>query len=112
MRTIAAIALAAFALFPVAAEAASRNTVLVTGDIPVRSGPGTRYDTIGTLRDGSRVHLAECTRGSNWCLVLVDGEQVGWARGSFLVGWPAKMEVSPSDFMGGFGHWPRNRDDD
>lgn len=99
MRIIAALALAAVTLLPVAAEAASRNTVLVTGDIPLRSGPGQRYDTVGGLRNGARVHLAECTRESNWCLVVVDGEQVGWARGSFLVGWPAKMEVSPSDFM-------------
>jgi len=111
MRTIAAIALATLALLPVAAEAASRNTVLVTGDIPLRSGPGTRYDTVGGLRDGSRVHLAECTRESTWCLVVVDGRQVGWARGSFLVGWTAKMEVSPSDFMS-FGRWPRHSHDD
>jgi len=102
MRTaLAILALVATSLMlPGAAAAASKATARASGDIPLRDGPGARYETIGKLRDGTRVHLARCTYESNWCLVLVDGEPAGWARGSYLVGSGAKLEVTPHRFLG------------
>lgn len=112
---VAAVALAALpvaaALAPLPAIAASKNTARATGDLPIRSGPGTRYAVIGTLKDGARVHLEECTRSQNWCL-FVDrtGKPVGWVRASYLVGSPAKLEVTPSRlFDKPFGLFHRNR---
>lgn len=102
MRTaIAALALLAMALgATTAAEAASRSTVRASGNVPLRDGPGARYDIIGKLANGTRVHLERCTRESNWCLVLIDGEPAGWARGSYLVGSGAKLQVTPQRFLG------------
>jgi uncharacterized protein YraI len=102
MRTaLAVIALVAatFAL-PTAADAASRATARASGDIPLRAGPGARYDIVGKLANGTRVQLQRCTYESNWCLVLLDGEPAGWARGSYLVGSGAKLEVTPHKFLG------------
>lgn len=107
---IAALPVAA-ALAPLPAFAASKNTARATGDLPIRSGPGTRYAVIGTLKNGARVHLERCTRTQNWCL-FVDkaGEPVGWVRGSYLVGSPAKLEATPSRlFDEPFGLFPRPR---
>lgn len=96
---LAALALVAATLaIPTAAEAASTSTARASGNIPLRAGPGAGFAIIGRLADGTRVHLERCTRESNWCLVLIDGEPAGWARGSYLVGSGAKLQVTPHRF--------------
>lgn len=101
MRTALALALLGATLaLPAAAEAASTSTARASGTIPLRDGPGSGYATIGKLADGTRVHLARCTYESNWCLVLIDDEPVGWARGSYLIGSGAKLQVTPHRFLG------------
>lgn len=102
MRTaLLALSLLAAGLAAMPAEAASRGTARASADIPVRSGPGAGYRTIGTLPSGTRVRLQRCTRESNWCLFLDDdGEPAGWVRGSYLVGSGAKLEVTPHKFEG------------
>ena len=96
---LVALALAATALIALPAEAASRATARASGDIPIRTGPGSGYRVIGELPDGTRVHLQRCTRESLWCLILIDGEPAGWVRGSYLVGSGAKLEVTPHKFL-------------
>lgn len=102
MRTaLFVLSLLAASLAAMPAEAASRGTARASADIPVRSGPGAGYRTIGTLEKGARVQLLRCTRESNWCLFLdADGEPGGWVRGSYLVGSGAKLEVTPHRFLG------------
>jgi hypothetical protein len=109
MRTALALAamLAATLVAPTAAEAASTATARASGTIPLRAGPGARYATI-----------AYCTRDSEWCMVLIDGEPAGWARGSYLVGSAAKTQATPYRFLDldplhplGFG-WHDDDDDD
>jgi uncharacterized protein YraI len=101
MRTaLVVLSLLAASLAVLPAEAASRGTARASADIPVRSGPGSSYRTIGTLPAGTAVHLQRCTRESNWCLFLdADGEPAGWVRGSYLVGSGAKLEVTPHKFL-------------
>ncbi|MDB5538311.1 MAG: hypothetical protein JWQ89_38 [Devosia sp.] len=101
MRTaLLAIALMSAALLAAPAEAASRSTARASADLPVRAGPGIRYETIGTLEQGAEVRLVRCTRDSNWCLFIADdGEPGGWVRGSYLVGSGAKLEVTPHRFL-------------
>lgn len=92
-----AIALAVFASLLLAAPALAQPTARVTGgDINVRSGPGLRYGIIDRLPEGARVELDYCTRNDRWCLVTGSG----WVDASYLVGWGAKMRVTPPDFMG------------
>lgn len=77
------------------------------GDIQVRTGPGSRYASIGVLPNGAEVTLERCTRSGSWCLV----SQSGWVNASYLVGWSAKMRATPPDLFGDddlFGHrFPR-----
>lgn len=115
MRTtllVLSLVAASLAAFP--AAAASTGTARASSDIPVRSGPGSGYQTIGTLPKGVEVHLQRCTRNSNWCLVLSgNGQPAGWVRGSYLVGSGAKLEVTPYRFEGFDPLNPiRNCDDD
>ncbi len=81
------------------ALAASTATARATATLPVYDGPGRRFEVIGKLPAESRVHLLRCTRKSAWCLIILDGEPAGWVLGSYLVGSPAKLEVTPSDLF-------------
>ncbi|MCG7508615.1 SH3 domain-containing protein [Mesorhizobium retamae] len=53
-----------------------------SGNVNVRSGPGTGYAKIGVLTAGTRVSLRGCQ--NNWCNVRGAG-LVGWISASFLV---------------------------
>jgi uncharacterized protein YraI len=52
-----------------------------TSNVNVRSGPGTGYRAIDTLRRGERVEVEYC-RGS-WCFVQKSGPD-GWVSASYL----------------------------
>jgi uncharacterized protein YraI len=72
--------LAALALVATAASA-SAAPALATTNVNVRSGPGTGYAVVGTLRRGEQVDLQHC-RGS-WCFVERRGAD-GWVSSSYL----------------------------
>lgn len=94
MRTLALVALLAVAgTAPVLAAPTARVS---GGDVPLRSGPGSHYATIGRLAEGSQVTLDYCTRNDRWCLV----SNAGWVNAGSLVGWSAKIGVTPPDFEG------------
>lgn len=76
-----------------------------TGDLPIRSGPGSGYRTTGILPDGTYVELSQCTRESRWCRIVYDDGPDGWVRGSYLVGSGAKLRVTPPDFVDPFRNW-------
>lgn len=87
------------------ALADSLGTARASATLDVREGPGRRFEIIGKLSKDTRVHLRRCTRDSDWCLVVLDGEPLGWVLGSYLVGSGAKVEVTPSNL---FEHSPFN----
>jgi len=93
-----AIALALFASLTLIAPApAAEPTARVTGgDINLRAGPGLRYGIVGRLSDGAEVVLDYCTRNDRWCFIA----GAGWVDASYLVGWSARLRVTPPDFMG------------
>jgi len=98
-------------------DVALAQTVRASGNVPLRSGPGSGYPVIAHLANGERVPVLDCTRQSRWC--LVEGAfGRGWARGSYLVGGAAKSRVTPFEFSvnpfpwGHDGFFGRNRDDD
>ncbi|PRD45252.1 hypothetical protein C5748_03320 [Phyllobacterium phragmitis] len=66
-----------------ATSAAQAATALVTTDLNLRNGPGTRYATIGVLPDGARVNVSGCTSGYGWCRVNYGGRS-GWASSRYL----------------------------
>lgn len=95
MRAPLLLALAALPLLaaPALAEPTAR---VVGGNIAVRTGPGYHYPSIGRIPDGTEVTLQYCTRDNEWCFVT----DTGWVVSSYLVGWSAKIPVTPPDFAG------------
>lgn len=72
--------LAALALLATTATAFAAPAV-ATGNVNVRSGPGTGYSRVDTLRRGEQVDVVEC-RGS-WCFVEKRGPD-GWVSANYL----------------------------
>lgn len=79
-RKILAAGLTALALLGTSV-AASAAPAVVTGNVNVRSGPGTSYRAIDTIRRGESVDVQYC-RGS-WCFVEKRGPD-GWVSASYL----------------------------
>lgn len=94
-RAFAALALA-FVLVPPAAAAAEARA---SGNVPVRTGPGSGYPVVDRLLDGQYYEVEDCTRRARWCLVSEAGDLIGWVRGSYLVGSGAKARVTPFEFL-------------
>jgi len=65
------------------AGVAAAAPAVVTGDLNLRSGPGTGYGVIDTMPAGATVNVRGC-RGS-WCRVGWGGV-TGWASASYLDG--------------------------
>lgn len=72
--------LAALALLATTAAAFAAPAV-ATGNVNVRSGPGTGYSRVDTLRRGEQVDVVQC-RGS-WCFVEKRGPD-GWVSANYL----------------------------
>lgn len=72
--------LAALALLATTATAFAAPAV-ATGNVNVRSGPGTGYSRVDTLRRGEQVDVQYC-RGS-WCYIEKRGPD-GWVSASYL----------------------------
>ncbi|SFV29816.1 SH3 domain-containing protein [Devosia crocina] len=93
MRIVFSLALVALAFTPALAAPTARVS---GGNVAVRSGPGMGYGIIGRIPNGTEVSLDYCTRNDRWCLVT----DSGWVDASWLVGWSAKIQATPPDFMG------------
>lgn len=72
--------LAALALLATTATAFAAPA-FATGNVNVRSGPGTGYSRVDTLRRGEQVEVVEC-RGS-WCFIEKRGPD-GWVSANYL----------------------------
>lgn len=68
-----------------------------TGNVNVRTGPGTHYGAIDTLRRGERVDVQQCRGG--WCFVEKRGPD-GWVSANYLAtggrgGWDDDWDRQP-----------------
>lgn len=81
------------------AGTATAGEARASGNVPVRLGPGTGYPVIDHLVDGEYYEVVDCTRRSRWCFVADDGDDLGWVRGSSIVGSAAKNQVTPFEFL-------------
>ncbi|HWV19942.1 MAG TPA: SH3 domain-containing protein [Devosia sp.] len=79
-RKLITSALATLAVLATTA-AASAAPAIATGNVNVRSGPGTGYAVVDALRRGERVDIQYC-RGS-WCFVQKRGPD-GWVSANYL----------------------------
>ena len=74
-----------------------------TSNVNVRSGPGTGYSAVDTLRRGERVEVAGCREG--WCFVEKAGPD-GWVSVNYLNA--ARAASRPTvRFQFNFGSPPR-----
>mgnify|MGYP001545944985 CR=1 FL=1 len=93
--TFAAAALLALCASP----AAAASTARASGVLAVHTGPGDYFPVIDKLARNERVKLDQCTRHSRWCHILqLDDGPSGWVAGDYLVGSPAKNDVTPFEF--------------
>ena len=93
-RKLMTSALATLAMLATTA-AASAAPAVATGNVNVRSGPGTGYGVVDALRRGDRVDVQYC-RGS-WCFVEKRGPD-GWVAANYLSqggGWGGGYEPAP-----------------
>ena len=67
--------------FLASAAAATAAPAYATGNVNVRSGPGTHYGVVDTLRRGERVDIQQCRGG--WCFVEKRGPD-GWVSANYL----------------------------
>lgn len=106
-------------LLLVSAGAASAAPALVTGDVNLRTGPGTRFPVITVLPGGATVNVLNC--GGGWCRIAWRNGS-GFASSSYLdVGRgyraappPPAYYAPPPAVTFGFGwggpRWHRDRD--
>ena len=85
------LALTLFAIASVPAEAGPATT---SASVNFREGPGTGFDSLGTIAAGAQVDVKECDDGGTWCAVSFDGQN-GFVSGKYLndadpkgLGWP------------------------
>lgn len=74
-------ALVALGVF--AAGAAQAANAIATTNLNIRTGPGTRYATLGAIPSGAPVTVRGCTSGYGWCQVSY-GPTFGWASSRYL----------------------------
>ncbi|WP_193335155.1 SH3 domain-containing protein [Devosia beringensis] len=99
------IALAGTVLLGMAGAAMAAQAV-ATGNVNVRSGPGTGYGAIDVLARGQVVDVTSC-RGS-WCFVEKPGPD-GWVSSSYLGGVSSSPSYSSKPSVGfsfSFGNVP------
>lgn len=75
---VAALALAGAMLLPGVAMARDAYT---TGNVNIRTGPGTNYGRIGTLPAGTPIDVRNCS--GNWCNVYGDRLR-GWISANYI----------------------------
>lgn len=81
MKRVLKTAIIAIALF--SATAAQAANAIVTTNLNIRSGPGTKYRVLGSVPHGARVDVHGCTSGYGWCRVNYAGRS-GWASSRYL----------------------------
>nr|WP_314258608.1 SH3 domain-containing protein [uncultured Devosia sp.] len=93
-----AVAATALVVFLPAANAAPGT---VTSNVNVRSGPGTNYGVVDTVRRGTQVDVQQC-QGS-WCYIAKPGPD-GWVSATYLnAGGGAPVNPSQPGISFGFG---------
>lgn len=89
-----ALALATVAVTPTVAQEAVIGTVYQTTNI--RSGPGTRFEIVGQLREGDEVEVLGRDTAGSWLLVTADVDLDGWLPSFALL---LEVEIADLDEM-------------
>lgn len=82
------------------AGAAQAANAIATADLNIRTGPGTKYRSLGAIPNGARVDVSGCTSGYGWCQVRYGG-LYGWASSRYLA---TRVGQSGSSQSGNFSN--------
>jgi len=66
-----------------ATQAQSSYRAIATTNLNFRAGPGTQYQVLGSIPQGTQVAVFGCSEGYNWCDIDYSGQR-GWASGKYL----------------------------
>jgi uncharacterized protein YraI len=72
------------------------NAAIVTGDLNLRSGPGTGYRVVDVMPEGAYVNVLGCT--GSWCEVAFRGI-TGYASASYLGGGGEAYAAAPPVYV-------------
>jgi uncharacterized protein YraI len=73
------------------AGASAQELAVATGNVNMRTGPGTGYPVIMTIPAGAQVQVFGCP---SWCQVAYAGQQ-GWASSNYISTGFAQRQVVP-----------------
>lgn len=82
-----------------ATTAVQAANAIVTTNLNLRTGPGTRYPSLGSVPNRAGVDVRGCTAGYNWCQVGYRGVY-GWASSRYL----ATLVDSRGGYSNNFGN--------
>jgi uncharacterized protein YraI len=68
------------------------SSVVTTGNLNIRTGPGTGYHVIGVIPAGDAATVTSCLSDSSWCSVDYGGMQ-GWSSANYMTGWSSGNQV-------------------
>jgi uncharacterized protein YraI len=77
------VVLVGFLLMMATPLSAMAANAFSTGNVNMRSGPGTSYAQITTIPSGSTLTMHGCLNGYNWCDVSWSGRR-GWVSSNYL----------------------------
>lgn len=83
---------------------ASADTALTTANVNLREGPGTTFNTMGTVPKGAAVTLKNCDDAGAWCAVTF-GQADGFVSGQYLS--LVSTETTDADAAEDDLAWPR-----
>jgi hypothetical protein len=85
-----------------ATAASADSSAITTGDLNLRSGPGTGFSIVSVTPRGESVTVHGCVAGSAWCAINSDGLE-GWSNANWLSGAVAMGNIqsyAPGDLAG------------
>jgi uncharacterized protein YraI len=91
------VALALFLGLTLPANAQGSQSATTTASLNMRGGPGTQYEVIGRIPQGTRIRVSVCTDPVRWCQTVFNNRQ-GWISANYLNPRPGAMgaPVPPS----------------
>lgn len=79
---------------PAQSDQPNGDTYYARSAVNVRSGPGTNYRAVDTLKQGEQVTRSQCTSDESWCYVTHNGPD-GWVSNNYLISAEQRAQVPP-----------------
>jgi len=71
--------------FALATAALADSSAVTSGNLNLRSGPGTGFSIVAVTPRGSTINVHGCVAGTSWCAINSGGLE-GWSHSNWLAG--------------------------